>query len=221
MCRGEWPPSHVSDKSNGKRRIWVETFFFGVSHLASNRCLARKHTHTHTAAAMSWGDGLGSDLHFSNPRGGVGGRGLFRKGGRRGETPPAPAGRSDISATLPGVKPGPRDTTASPVPATGRRALRDEHPRAWCPGIPSRPRGGGCCGCVRGAARQRRPWPESRGPRRAAAMSPRSVPTRGPARQPRAPGRIRLTNAVVRLLSPFAGGCSWVCYRCIQPGAVS
>ncbi|XP_071660648.1 neuritin isoform X1 [Patagioenas fasciata] len=111
-----------------------------------------KETHTHRRSHIL-GRRIGRRSTFQQPPWRCGRTGALPKR-RRGGTPPAPAGHSDISATLPGIKPGPRDTTASPVPVTGRRALRDEHALAWCPGIPSRPRGGGCYGCVRGAARQ-------------------------------------------------------------------
>lgn len=224
VCRGEWPPSHVSDKSNGKRRIWVETVSFGVSHLASNRCLARKHTppqpcpgETNWEAILVsatpvavWADGGSSEREEegnpSRPRWpqrylSYAARDQARAQGHHGwravplvprpQSPPLAGKHLGMSIPPPSARVSP------PAPAAGAAA--------------------GVCAVLRGS----RPWPEFRGPRRAAAMSLRSVPKRGLARQPRAPGRSHLTNAVFRFISPFAGGCSWVCYRYIQPGAAS
>lgn len=203
--------------------IWVETVSFGVSHLACNRCPANKHT--------EHGLGRGPPPHPSHPP---------WRWGRPG-APPNGGGGSERDLRCPGSSPGLGDTAASLTLRQCQESglgisIHPPPPRtpSPCPGPPARRlRLPG-----RGAERLHRPGPESCGPPHAAAVSlppglSRPFPGPRPVPYPRGvwpgsrghPGMWRggehLTpHAVIRFLSPRAGGCSWVCYRWMEPSAV-
>lgn len=107
VCRGEWPPSHVSHESNGKREIWVERVAFGVSILACNQCAARKHTHTMPQPCP--GD-TGREGTSTPTTGGS----SERWGGEDPLSPSLASAPSQLRC--PGSSPGFGDTTASPSP---------------------------------------------------------------------------------------------------------
>lgn len=132
VCRGEWPPSHVSDESNGKRRIWVETVSFGVSHLACNPYPARKHTHPPRGVSQPF---PGDTARAVSPPD-------ARRCGRQG-APPQGTGEAPSRPRWPQRhSPGPGTPQRPQLPPrAGERRAASASP---CPGTP-------CAGCRGGA----------------------------------------------------------------------
>lgn len=131
VCRGEWPPSHVSAESNGKRRIWVETVSFGVSHLACNPYPARKRTHTPRGVSQPF---PGDTARAVSPPD-------ARRCGRQG-APPQGTGEAPSRPRWPQRhSPGPGTPRRPQLPPrAGERRAASASP---CPGTP-------CAGCRAG-----------------------------------------------------------------------
>lgn len=185
---------------------------FGVSHLACHPCPAGKRAHTHApphlhsrvlGRRIGRGPPAQQHPHTHTPFGGVGGRGLLRKGGVGGSPfPPSLAAATSPAALLgvPAWARGHHGVPKPPPPAAGRLGV--SMPPNPAPAYLHPPAG------AAGAAARCRAWVG----RAAACGGP--VPTRRPV-PPRglaAPaGPISPTPSSV-CCPPFAGRCAWLCY---------